>query len=230
MLSKRKKIEANDIPTALIQKISYYLDYSDAYKFAGASKYLFFSLDPVKVLSKRPDYLSFSNSKIEKLENVIKLAIQGIENYLNEDAEKPKTAGDTGWYTGSVSYSKGYRRAICFKDILENRNNNIINRVFALYVLLRESNGKKLKSKVNHQLGTDFFNMIESYIQYQFSSDKIHKMEETLLNSIHDNRGGPLPDRNDYYLKENVEVGFTKIYLDLAIESVREKKAACVVS
>lgn len=221
-------------PSVLIKHISDHLSYSESYKFASASRYLFFTLNHNNALKNRPDHMNFVALK---LDSIIKQALIGIDKYLKQDAGKPYSVtlyGPFGAEMYTTSYPKGYRRAMCFQDILLDEHNSIPVRVFALYVLLRESNGKKLKSKVLRELvpkfGINYLKMVENYLLSQFSLDKIKIMQKKLLKTIH-NKQGPIPDNDDFY-EGNFEKGFMGRYIVEIVktgEEIQTSNSRCVV-
>jgi len=128
-----------------------------------------------------------NNYNFLRMTNMLKDTVEVIyvykSNILNELALKQRAA---------FSFFKGYDRAECFIDILKYKQDSLENKMLALYILLRESNGKLLKSMVREKLtsnfGASFFNTIETFVRKSFAAEYIIKMEKILLTIIHSHR------------------------------------------
>jgi len=196
------------------KKISEYLTYQEAHSYASSSKFHFFTLQTV--IKRQQDYILFVNKAKERLQRYINDALDGINHYLCEDAIKPDLPVDYGAYSltnPTIRYSKGFRRAECFKDIFLDEKNSLPEKIFALSVLIQESNGKKLKMRVNLRVDSTFPN---EYAKKIFGN-RFEPMGKALLEVIHDDVDGPMRDLIGCY-EDNRKLGFTQQHFREIIE------------
>ncbi len=239
--SRKSGKELTNLNKDLIINISTFLRPKDGCVFSSICKFSVFALIDVKAITAaRRNRRSYVDSATKNLEPLIHLALRGINNYLENDAEKPDLPIDYGGYSftnPSINYSKGYRRAECFKDILSDEQNTPLECLFALNVLLQERNGSKLKSNVNHELfcgllplGRAWDNLLRSRLDSHVNSQFGHVfalMRDALLETIHDEKNGPMPD-GGYEI--DVERGFTQNHFRRVIDSKYKRDNRCAVS
>ena len=214
----------NKTPSVVVKDIAEYLPTKDKFRLAQTSRYLFFSL---KDTLDRTYFLP-------KLIEMIRHAKVGIEKYLALDAAEPWFMQSTSPYangSGTTFYSKGYQRAVCFKDILSCHRNGIPVRLFSLYTLFKEKNGTRLKARVSAELstyfGVNFQKIIEEYIRKNLKPETIVQAEKKLLDIIHNPKTG-----KSYYDDKDFEEGFMSYEIRQLFEIGEEKTSnkRCAIS
>jgi len=173
MLTTRDPIKKLSADSLVV--IAKYLVSAEKVSFFSASKYLQ-SVFKSKLKMIDDKYVTL------RLKVMLRKAAQSVEEYRNNFSKADLSLVLSSW--------KGENRALHFYDILTKAENKIEDRIFALYVLLRESNGKVLKSMVREKLvanfGKDYFTMIEAVVRNSFTAEVIARKEKELLVLIHE--------------------------------------------
>ena len=131
---------------------------------------------------------------LTKGNELIAKAIESIESYFQKyKPEHPvyHAIQNNGLMFTEINYDKGFHRASCFKDLLLHKDYPMKLKLFFIYTLLNEINGKNLRSCVHNELianfGQPYLIKIQKFIlhEYKISSEDLLKRQAELLSIIH---------------------------------------------
>lgn len=117
----------------------------------------------------------------------IRAALAGIDRYLAKEKKHPGWVEEHWTENYNLKFDKGFHRAHCFHWILSNDNLSGSFKLLAIYALLNEKNGERLKANVVNQLRTKVgFNFIKKTLLnfYHITEVELKEIKDVFIKAV----------------------------------------------